>query len=133
MVETLPLDNLLIDNTAGDSGSCPFEGPEKLLEIWFAPTPCDEGGRDGVERHVGLRTVDRRVWEDMLDVVKCKVLSVVIGQDMDAYLLRFVQPKSLLRSIFCDLALLIALPSMTNLFTGFGAIISQNPPRTINH
>jgi hypothetical protein len=98
MVETLSADNSTINNTHNateDSGSCPFEGPEKLLEIWFAPTPGDDGARDSVDKRVGLRTVDRGVWEDMLDVVKCKVLSVVIGREMDAYLLRLVQPKSL--------------------------------------
>ncbi len=35
--------------------------------------------------------VDRKVWEDMLDIVKCKVLSVIYGDEMDAYLLRYVQ------------------------------------------
>ena len=59
----------------------PFEGPEKLLELWFSPTPDEIEG--------GLRGVPRKVWEEMLDIVRCKVLSVVNGQDMDAYLLRF--------------------------------------------
>ena len=68
----------------------PFEGPEKLLEIWFAPSPADcldvttEGGK------FGLRKVPRALWEEMLDIVKCKILSVVEGMEMDAYLLRLV-------------------------------------------
>jgi len=74
------------------SESSQFEGPEKLLEIWFAPSPAD------VERATpptedgkyGLRMVGRAVWEDMLEVVKCKVLSVIDGSEMDAYLLRSV-------------------------------------------
>lgn len=57
----------------------PFEGPEKLLELWFADSEAQVGE--------GLRVVDRAVWEDMLDIVKCKVLSVVKGRDVDAYLL----------------------------------------------
>lgn len=78
-----------------DNIAAPFEGPEKLLEIWFAPSPAavppspeqadvirDDGHR------TGLRAVRRQVWEEMLDIVKCKVLSVVEGQDLDAYLLR---------------------------------------------
>ena len=76
----------------------PFEGPEKLLEIWFAPsldslpTPAESSSsavqRAAREEHVGLRRVPREVWEEMLDIVKCKVLSVVAGDDIDAYLLR---------------------------------------------
>lgn len=91
MGEAILTDSQLADVTysSEDPGSCPFEGPEKLLEIWFAPSPGDDGAEP-----VGLRKVDRGVWEDMLDIVKCKVLSVVIGREMDAYLLRSVQPKS---------------------------------------
>ena len=74
------------------SESSQFEGAEKLLEIWFAPSPTD------VERAApltgdgkyGLRRVDRAIWEEMLDIVKCKVLSVIEGTEMDAYLLRSV-------------------------------------------
>lgn len=35
----------------------------------------------------GLRTVPRAVWEEMLDIVKCKVLSVIEGDELDSYLL----------------------------------------------
>lgn len=78
----------------------PFEGPEKLLEVWFAPSPealpsssssslkpgrrSDHNGT----QYRGLRRVPREVWEEMLDIVKCKVLSVVEGDEIDAYLLR---------------------------------------------
>lgn len=89
----------------------PFEGPEKLLEIWFAPssdTACSaassvasssrlrqrtlpRGARDGPgTAWGGLRKVPREVWEEMLDIVKCKVLSVVEGDELDAYLLSYV-------------------------------------------
>lgn len=60
----------------------PFEGPEKLLEIWFASSP------QGLGR--GLRAVPRQAWEAMLEIVQCKVLSVIHGDDIDAYLLRSV-------------------------------------------
>ena len=86
----------------------PFEGPEKLLEIWFAPSPDslpststshsrqhtrregERGGRGG-DGFRGLRSIPRQVWEEMLDIVKCKVLSMVQGDGLDAYLLRWVQ------------------------------------------
>jgi S-adenosylmethionine decarboxylase len=77
----------------------PFEGPEKLLEVWFAPSPealpnsetNGESSSAGSSRsggYKGLRKVPRAVWEEMLDIVKCKVLSVVEGDEVDAYLLR---------------------------------------------
>jgi S-adenosylmethionine decarboxylase len=62
----------------------PFEGPEKLLELWFADSQDEVAG-------YGLRAVDSHVWEEMLDIVKCKVLSTIKGQDVDAYLLRCVK------------------------------------------
>lgn len=73
-----------------DAPSGPFEGPEKLLEIWFAPTPADLPHAPSTDGKLGLRKVPRLVWEEMLDIVKCKVLSVVEGAEMDAYLLRSV-------------------------------------------
>jgi S-adenosylmethionine decarboxylase len=76
---------------------CPFEGPEKLLEVWFAPSQdhipdTDADGNPVPLEKRGLRAVERSVWEDMLSIVKCKVLSVVYGKEMDAYLLRYVHP-----------------------------------------
>lgn len=80
-------------------------GPEKLLEIWFAPSEEDvvsrhlpiKGGRAAAspnasrsykERWTGLRQVEKAVWDNMLDEVQCKVLSVIEGEEVDAYLLR---------------------------------------------
>lgn len=97
--------SILQDDT---SGSGPFEGPEKLLELWFAPSAEDvsEGGGgertsiDGVvegagagKKLKGLRKVKRETWEGMLDLVRCKVLSVIEGPDVDAYLLSSVLPS----------------------------------------
>lgn len=73
-----------------DTPSGPFEGPEKLLEIWFAPSPADvPDASSATDGKIGLRKVPRAEWEKMLDVVKCKVLSVVEGVEIDAYLLRY--------------------------------------------
>lgn len=64
------------------SSSPPYEGAEKLMEIhWTVP----EGTEDD---DLGLRRVPRTVWEGMLDLVRCTVLSVVEGDGVDAYLLR---------------------------------------------
>ena len=80
-------------------------GPEKLLELWFAPSEQHVrdgqlpllGGRRGNDKWIGLRQVAKSVWDSMLDEVQCKVLSVIEGDDVDAYLLRSV---SLLRVWF---------------------------------
>jgi S-adenosylmethionine decarboxylase len=69
--------------------SAPFEGPEKLLEIWFAPSAVEVPSLNNLDGKFGLRSVSRHIWEDMLQIVKCKVLSVIEGAEMDAYLLRF--------------------------------------------
>jgi hypothetical protein len=65
----------------------PFEGPEKLLEIWFAPSASAVPDACKTSK-CGLKKVDRSVWEEMLSIVKCKVLSVIEGVEVDAYLLR---------------------------------------------
>lgn len=86
------------------SESIPFEGPEKLLEIWFSPSvstlppsppastefPTRKLNGSSTDEWQGLRRVPREVWEDMLDIVRCKVLSFVEGEEIDAYLLRSV-------------------------------------------
>lgn len=68
----------------------PFEGPEKLLEIWFSPKADDLLNHEHASGKQGLRAVDRVVWEGMLEIVKCKVLSFVEGLEVDAYLLRCI-------------------------------------------
>lgn len=93
--------------TPDDEPQGPFEGPEKLMELWFAD--CQELLPEGSlstsftimqdedgntlpgatpKRRLGLRAVSRPLWEEMLDLVHCKVLSVIEGDDFDAYLLR---------------------------------------------
>jgi len=86
--ENVPVEDQKSDGLA--SINPPFEGPEKLLEIWFEPprTGADSPGS------LGLRSVPREKWEEMLDVVRCKVLSVIRGAELDAYLLRQVRPMS---------------------------------------
>jgi S-adenosylmethionine decarboxylase len=47
----------------------------------------------GAKNRHGLRQVDKSVWDKMLDEVQCKVLSVIEGEEVDAYLLSFVPPS----------------------------------------
>ncbi|TIA90403.1 hypothetical protein E3P99_01572 [Wallemia hederae] len=86
--------------------SGPFEGPEKLLEIWFGSHPSQVNGS-------GLRTVKREIWESMLDLVNCQVLSVIEGDCIDAYLLSesslFVAPHRLILKTCGTTTLLLGL------------------------
>jgi S-adenosylmethionine decarboxylase len=61
-----------------------FTGPEKLLEVWFAPSPNELPPGAAVD---GLKAVSAETWKEMLDVVNCKVLSIVESEHVDAYLL----------------------------------------------
>nr|AIE40068.1 S-adenosyl methionine decarboxylase [Wolfiporia cocos] len=99
----------------GDAPAGPFEGPEKLLEIWFAPSPTDvPDASASTDGRSGLRKVPRSVWADMLDIVKCKILSVVEGTEMDAYLLSesslFVSPHKLILKTCGTTLNLLGLP-----------------------
>ncbi|KAI9018894.1 S-adenosylmethionine decarboxylase [Hyaloraphidium curvatum] len=103
--------------TASSSG---FEGPEKLLELWFYPNAedCGYDPTDPTSTHThgdcGLRKVARPVWEDMLDLVHCKVLSVISNEHMDAYLLSessmFVHSHKLILKTCGTTTLLHAIP-----------------------
>lgn len=85
------------NNATDDQQSGPFEGPEKLLEVWFAPTAADVPDANTASDNLfGLRKVDRKIWEEMLDIVRCKVLSAIRGEEMDAYLLRLSLPSRFL-------------------------------------
>lgn len=79
-----------------------FEGPEKLLEIWFSPSAermkdhqnlvSEEEGdvksHAPVEEKTGLRVIPKPVLDKMLALVKCTVLNVISNDSVDAYLLR---------------------------------------------
>eukprot|EP00462_Mataza_sp_D1_P021492 CAMPEP_0175145174 /NCGR_PEP_ID=MMETSP0087-20121206/14600_1 /TAXON_ID=136419 /ORGANISM="Unknown Unknown, Strain D1" /LENGTH=389 /DNA_ID=CAMNT_0016429843 /DNA_START=37 /DNA_END=1206 /DNA_ORIENTATION=+ len=56
-----------------------FEGPEKLLEIWFS--------YEGDDRSKTLRDIPRDDWVPMLQKVNCLILSSVSNKCADAYLL----------------------------------------------
>lgn len=90
-----------------------FEGPEKLLEVWFSASPLSlpEASAPG-----GLKVVPSEVWKEMLDLVNCKVLSIVESEDVDAYLLSessmFVFPHKLILKTCGTTTLLSGLPKI---------------------
>ncbi|WFD34837.1 adenosylmethionine decarboxylase [Malassezia cuniculi] len=98
--------------------SGPFEGPEKLLELWFAPCltalPEYEAARSLPHgARIGLRRVPKSTWESMLDMVKCKTLSTISTADVDAYLLSessmFVYPHKIVLKTCGTTTLLLGL------------------------
>jgi S-adenosylmethionine decarboxylase len=98
-------------------------GPEKLLEVWFGPAADNLLG--GTEP-LGLKAVPTEIWKDMLDLVNCKVLSVVESDDVDAYLLSessmFVWRHKLILKTCGTTTLLSGLPRILEiaaLFAGF--------------
>ena len=69
---------------------CGFEGPEKLLEIWFRPSSNhNSSSRHQLDSSRGksLRSIDIEVWKQMLRLVKCEIISVIRNDHVDAYLL----------------------------------------------
>ncbi|PFH51979.1 hypothetical protein AMATHDRAFT_57590 [Amanita thiersii Skay4041] len=92
----------------------PFEGPEKLLEVWFAPSSVAVNDVPDNHGKSGLRKIHRKYWEQVLDIVKCKILSVIEGQELDAYLLSesslFISPHRLILKTCGTTLNLLGLP-----------------------
>jgi S-adenosylmethionine decarboxylase len=90
-----------------------FSGPEKLLEVWFAPGP---DALPATAAKDGLKSVPIETWKEMLDIVHCKVLSVVESEHLDAYLLSessmFVFSHKLILKTCGTTTLLWGLPRM---------------------
>lgn len=90
-----------------------FEGPEKLLEVWFSPSASTLPPSVQAK---GLKAVSADVWKEMLDLVNCKVLSVIESEQLDAYLLSessmFVFPHKLVLKTCGTTTLLYGLPRM---------------------
>ena len=111
-----------------------FEGPEKLLEVWFSPS---EKALPASASPQGLKAVSQNMWKDMLDLVNCKVLSVVESRNVDAYLLSessmFVFPHKLVLKTCGTTTLLCGLPRMMEiaaLEAGFPHVKANLPQGT---
>jgi len=107
------------------------------LEVWFAdepeniPSTCRPGG---------LKAVSEDRWKEMLDLVKCKVLSVINSEHVDAYLLSessmFVFPHKLILKTCGTTTLLLGLPELLEiaaLEAGFHFTPSKNGKRAAAH
>ncbi len=81
----------------------------------------------------GLKAVPAEVWKDMLDLVNCKVLSVIESEHVDAYLLSessmFVFPHKIILKTCGTTTLLCGLPRMLEiaaLSAGFPHIVANS-------
>ena len=88
-----------------------FAGPEKLLEVWFSAS---SNSLPAATAPAGLKVVPSEIWKDMLDLVNCKVLSIIESEHVDAYLLSessmFVFPHKLILKTCGTTTLLSGLP-----------------------
>ncbi|KAK4212551.1 S-adenosylmethionine decarboxylase [Rhypophila decipiens] len=84
IIESTPHLTINHDVAADLDSTNAFEGPEKLLEVWFAP---NAKSLPPTAQENGLKAVKPETWEGMLDLVNCKVLSIVKSEHVDAYLL----------------------------------------------
>ncbi|KAF2191966.1 S-adenosylmethionine decarboxylase [Zopfia rhizophila CBS 207.26] len=106
-----------------------FEGPEKLLEVWFSSSATDLPGAAGQN---GLKAVSADIWKEMLDLVNCKVLSVIESEHVDAYLLSessmFVFPHKVVLKTCGTTTLLWGLPRLLEIAAinaGFPHVAAQ--------
>ena len=108
-LEAMNLSDELQDSSSNSLSG--FEGPEKLLEVWFKK-PCSLQSASGksflfdspistfvedqpsvnvsLDNYNGLRSIKKEAWQEMLDLVKCQILSLTRNEYADAYLLRCV-------------------------------------------
>ncbi|KAH0440755.1 adenosylmethionine decarboxylase [Colletotrichum camelliae] len=104
------------DVAADLDSSNAFEGPEKLLEVWFAPGP---DALPASAHPDGLKAVSADTWVTMLDMVNCKILSVLESDSVDAYLLSesslFVFPHKLILKTCGTTTLLLGLQRLLHI------------------
>lgn len=86
MVAPAYIEDSYVDHvlSANLDSSFAFEGPEKLLEIWFWPSPKEIPLSFSSE---GLKAIPLGKWQEILDLVNCKILSMKSTPSVDAYLL----------------------------------------------
>ncbi|KAG5938723.1 hypothetical protein E4U59_003596 [Claviceps monticola] len=104
------------DVAADLDSSNAFEGPEKLLEVWFAPSAESLPPSAASD---GLKSVASETWVAMLDMVNCKILSVLESDDVHAYLLSessmFVFPHKLILKTCGTTTLLLGLQRLLHI------------------
>lgn len=102
-----------------------------MLEVWFRASPRN---LENCTQQNGLKAVSAEVWKTMLDLVNCKVLSIVESDDVDSYLLSessmFVFPHKLILKTCGTTTLLCGLPRILEiaaLYGGFDTPLEAAP------
>lgn len=119
MVAPAYIDDSYVDHelSANLDSTYAFEGPEKLLEIWFWKSENDVPQNLNQE---GLRCIPLESWVKILDLVNCKILSMKSSKFMDAYLLSessfFVFPHKLILKTCGTTTTLACLDELFELF-----------------
>jgi len=97
--------------------------------VWFGPSPQN---LLGCTEPLGLKAVPVEAWKDMLDLVNCKVLSIVKSDDVDAYLLSessmFVWPHKLILKTCGTTTLLSGLPRLLEIAALYGGFPKSAAP-----
>ncbi|PFH55685.1 hypothetical protein XA68_17824 [Ophiocordyceps unilateralis] len=121
--------HLTINHEVADGldSSNAFEGPEKLLEVWFAPSPT---ALPSTAAPNGLKVVSASTWEGMLDMVNCKILSVLNSEAVDSYLLSessmFVFPHKLILKTCGTTTLLLGLQRLLHIAAAYAGFPFRN-------
>lgn len=96
--------------------------------MWFAASAEELGPATPA----GLKAVPEEIWKDMLELVNCKVLSIVSSEDVDAYLLSessmFVWPHKLILKTCGTTTLLSGLPRILEIAALFGGFRKNTAP-----
>jgi S-adenosylmethionine decarboxylase len=102
-----------------DSECHVFEGPEKILEVDFASM-----GGSGAARGRGLRDLPRTVWDQILGLARCQIMSQLSNSEMDSYVLSesslFVYEHKVLIKTCGTTTLLRCLPRLLQEANGVG-------------
>ncbi|CDO92329.1 unnamed protein product [Kluyveromyces dobzhanskii CBS 2104] len=97
-----------------DETTTAFEGPEKLLEIWFYPQKTEVPHSER-----SLRSIGHEKWKELLNLVKCEILSTFSTNDIDCFLLSessmFVFDHKLMLKTCGTTTTLLCLPKLFEL------------------
>lgn len=103
---------------------CISEGEEE--DVVAPPSLCghsESASHANVSRELlrvmGLRVIGRDLWQEMLNIVKCQILSIINNEFADAYLLSesslFIYPYKIILKTCGTTTLLLALPRLLEL------------------